>query len=140
MSEELLRDRLSIFLLGGQIAIPVVVLLAYLNDGFTREEWAQINEIVLPMVAAFGGFAITHIVRSRVRNKKKYGKQLTRLFVATAVALPVFFLSSISLVIVLKAYNIGMRNFDDLKEILATLNTLFGATSGTLLASLFEKE
>jgi hypothetical protein len=70
MSEELLRDRLSIFLLCGQIAIPIVVLLAYLNDGFTREEWMQINEIVLPMVAAFGGFAITHIVRSRVRRKK----------------------------------------------------------------------
>jgi hypothetical protein len=113
--------------------------LAYLNDGFTREEWPQINESLLPMVAAFGGFAITHIVRSRVR-RKKYRKQLSRLFVGAAVALPAFFLCSISLVIVLKACNLGMRNFDDLKETLATLNTLFGATSATLLASLFEKE
>jgi hypothetical protein len=33
-----------------------------------------------------------------------------------------------------------MRNFDDLKSVLAALNTLFAAISGTLLASLFEKE
>ena len=140
MSEQRLRDRLSLFLLGGQFAIPAMILLAYLNDGFTKDEWTQLNEIVMPMVAAFGGLAVTHIVRSRTRRQKEERKQLTPLFVGMTVALPAAFLAFIFAVVALKAFNLGMRNFEDLKATLAVLNALFGATSGTLLASLFEKE
>lgn len=140
MNQDRLRDRLSVFLLCGQLAIPIMVLLAYLSDGFTREEWTQLNEITMPMVAAFGSFAITHIVRSKTADGNSGGKQLTPLFVGAAVGLPALFLICIAAVIGLKAFNLGIKDFEDLKAALATLNTLLGASSGTLMASLFEKE
>ena len=140
MTEQRLRDRLSVFLLCGQVAVPAIVFVAYLADGFTKDEFTQLNEIIIPMVAAIGGFAVTHIVKSKGRREAAKGKQLTPLFVGTAAALPIFFLVSIATVVGLKVFNLGMRDFDDLKAALATLNTLFAGVSGTLLAALFEKE
>jgi hypothetical protein len=140
MTEQRLRDRLSIFLLCSQIAVPAMVAVAYFCDGFTKEEFTQINEIVTPMVAAVGGYAITHIVKTRNRVSKPDRASLNGLFVGTVVTIPIIFVILIAAVVGMKAFNWGIRDFEDLKVVLATLNTLFGATCGTLLASLFEKE
>jgi hypothetical protein len=139
MTQESLRDRLSIFLLCGQLAIPVLVWILYLSDGFDKTEFTQISEIVVPMTAGFGGFALTHIVQSRA-TKRKSSKQLRPLFVATAVGLPILFLAAVAGAVLLKAFNLGLRSFDDLKLALAALNALSGAASGTVLAALYGKE
>ena len=133
MTDQNLRDRLSIFLLCSQIAVPAVLALAYFCDGFTKEEYTQINEMVVPMVAAVAGYAITHIVKTRSRRSTVAGEGLSALFVGTAMTIPILFLTSIAAMVGMKAFNWGMRDFEDLKLALALLNELFGGACGTLL-------
>jgi hypothetical protein len=143
MTQNQLRNVISVFLLLVHLAVPAMIFVVYLCDGFVREEMAKLLEIVVPMVAALSALAIAHIIRTKSKKKKTGDDgepELSRLFVFAAVGFPTLFVTVITALVLLKAWNIGLKSFEDLKTSLVTVETLFGAYTGQLMASLFDKE
>lgn len=140
MSEERLRDALSVFLLVAHAAVPVVAIVFYGIDGLTKPELVAVLAIVVPMLSVVSAFAITHIVRSRRKGRSRRGPKLSRVFATVTIVLPLLFVGLIVGAIAAKAYNLAIRSLDDLKIALSTIEAVFGGYTGTVVAALFEKE
>jgi uncharacterized membrane protein len=141
MTETRLRDTLSVFLILAHIGVPGLLLVVFVADGLTRKELTDSLTIVVPMLSLFVGLAVTHVLAVKKRSaSRRTGPELSPLFVFFALLLPLLFVLLIAAVILLKSYNVGIRSFEDFKIALATLETIFGAYTGRVLASLFEKE
>lgn len=138
MTQTRLRNIISVFILLAHLAIPALIFLMYIFYGFTKEEMTKLLEIIVPMVAAVSGLAITHIIRTKNATTSQHNEpRISRLFVYASLGFPTLFVVVIAGLVLLKAFNIGLVLFEDLKASLVATETLFGAYTGQLMASLF---
>jgi hypothetical protein len=139
MRESALRSLLAVFLLASHVAIPALFVALYVMDGLTRDELTQLLEMVVPMVTALATFGIGYAITTKnAAATAATGGQLSRLFVAVVFAFTTLFVCTIVGLVMLKAWNIGLRSFSDLKLALAATETVFGAFTARLLATLFK--
>jgi hypothetical protein len=140
MTETKLRNFVSVFLLLSHISVPVLLFVLTYFDRFTWDELKGSLPIIVPMLAAVSGFAITHIISVK---KKPDGRlkdsDLSGIFVFSSILLPAFFVILIVILVLMKGYR-GWPRGDDFKMALAAVETVFGAYTGKLMGSLFEKE
>ncbi len=141
MTEAKLRSTLSVVLLSAHIAIPSWIFALYLAGGFLLPELTQLMQIVLPGVAAPSTLAIAYIIDTKkARRRSKNSPPVSALFAAATLGASVLAAVLVVVLVSMKAWNVGVRSFADLKLALATIETLFGAYSAKLLASLFQQE
>lgn len=141
MTQEQLRTALAIFMLCTHLLVPVVVFIIYLSDGFTRSELEELLKVIIPLVSTLSGLAIAYVIRTRrAPNSRRDRVKLSRLFVGMAITLPLLFVGAILSLSLLKAWNIGLSSFADLKTALATVETIFGTYTGQVITALYEEE
>jgi hypothetical protein len=140
MTQERLRDFLSVFLLAAHVGVPAILVAVFLADGFTRPELTESLMVVVPMLSVISAMAVAHIIGTKKKGRSKKTAKLSSLYVAAAITLPVVFVALIALAILLKAYNLGLRSLGDFKVVLAAVETVFGTYTGGVMSSLFDNE
>ncbi len=136
MTERQVRTRVGIFLVVSHIAILLLLVLLSLADGFTPPELTTSIALIVPVFAG----STTAIVKSFVDNRKQVADQspaMDRPFVVIAFLLPGVFVGFLVLIIVLKAFNWGIADFEHFKGFLALGETGFAVYLGYVIQSLF---
>ncbi len=140
MTERTLQNAVSVFLILAHFSTAFLVFGLYLAGGLTPSELTTSLSIILPMLGALTGLAVAYVIK--VKTKKAMtaaSSELSGVYVFTALFLPALFILAIVALVLMKAFNRGLTSFDQFKTALAGVETIFGAYTGNVLGSLFEK-
>ncbi len=140
MTERTLRNLMSIFLILSHVTILGLVLALFVLGGLTQTEFSTALAIITPMLAALTGLAVTYIINAKKKPaRNEQSPMLSGIYVAATLLLPLLFVAAVATLVMLKATNYGGLTFEQFKLALTGTETIFGAYTGKLLASLFEK-
>ena len=112
----------------------------FLAGGLSSKDLRTSLSIIVPMLGALTGLAFTYVIK--VKKKKAMSaaaSQLSSIYVFTALVMPILFVAAIAALVILKAFNEGISTFDQFRDGLAGIETVFGAYTGKVLGSLFGK-
>jgi hypothetical protein len=140
MTERTLRNVMSVFLVISHIAILGLVLVFFILHGLSQTEFSTSFAIITPMLAALTGLAVTYIIGAK--NKPARSERsvlLSGVYVFATLLLPPLFVIAVAALLVMKVTNYNGFTFEQFKLTLTGTETIFGAYTGKLLASLFEK-
>lgn len=139
MTESKLQSSLSIFLLVSHVCVPLVVLALFVMRCFEDKEFSMIMAILLPMLGTISGLAFNYILASR--TKPMVGEnsvKVSSVFAFAAFFLAILFVSAILTLVVLRAYRV--LHLEPFKISLGATETIFGAYTGKVLSSVFNKD
>lgn len=129
---------MGIFIVVSHFGLLVLVLVIWLAGGFLTDEMTTTVAIIAPFLASYTTAIIKYI--SETKNKiSARGPPITSIFVFVSFCLPGAFILLLVAAVLLKAFNIGLRSFEDFKIMLGTTETIFGVYVGQLIFSLFER-
>ena len=138
MTEDVLRNRLAIFLVVAHFGIIMIVIILWILGGFLTEEMTTAVAIIAPFFAAYTTAILRHVIRTRNETAAP-GRPVTGIFAFLAFLTPSLFVAVVAGAVLLKAMNIGITSFENFKIMLATAETVFGVYVGQLIFSLFEQ-
>ena len=140
MTERQLQNFVSIFLIVAHIGILGLVLVLGVMKGLTAPDFSTALLIIIPMMGTLTGMAVTYIISAkRQPPPKARSMNLSGVYVFASLLFPIAFLVTITGLVLAKATNFGNLSSDQFRLGLAATETLFGAYSGKLMGSLFEK-
>jgi hypothetical protein len=140
MTERTLQNTVSMSLILAHSLTVILVFVLYLVGGLTSPELTTSLSIILPMLGALTGLAVGYVIKvKKKRTMAAASEELSGVYVFTAFFLPALFILMIVALILMKAFNRGLASFDQFKTALAGVETIFGAYTGKVLSSLFEK-
>lgn len=137
MTEHKLKNTLALFLIVGHLGTILLVIVLRVQGGFLHEEMTTSIALLSPMFAVYATAVIAHLIDTR-HSFTDTSKPVTGLFVFIAAMIPVLFVGSITTIILLKGYNIAFSDFEDFKQVLALIETVFAAYLGTVVRSLYK--
>lgn len=139
MIESDLRNRISIFLIVSHVLIFLLLIAMFVVGGLTQSEFTTSLSVVVPMLAALTGLAIGYVTSVKKKSQMSaFSEELSGIYVFTSYLLPIVFVLAVASVIVVKVVN--YVSFEQFKIILAAVETTFGAYTGKVIASLFDKQ
>lgn len=139
MIESDLRNRISIFLIVSHVLIFLLLIATFVVGGLTQSEFTTSLSVVVPMLAALTGLAIGYVTSVKKKSQlSAFSEELAGVYVFTSFLLPIVFVLAVAAVIVVKVVN--YVSFEQFKIILAAVETTFGAYTGKVMASLFDKQ
>jgi hypothetical protein len=139
MIESDLRNKISFFLIVSHVLIFLLIIVMFVMGGLTQPEFTTSLSVVVPMLAALTGLAIGYVTSVKKKSQlSAFSEELTGIYVFTSFLLPIVFVLAIAAMIVVKVIN--YVSFEQFKIILAALETTFGAYTGKVMASLFDKQ
>jgi hypothetical protein len=140
MTERSLRNVVSVFLVVAHVAILGLVLVLGVLKGLTPSEFTTALSIIVPMMGALTGLAVSYIIGAKkVPPLKTHSATLSGIYVFASLLFPVAFTFAIAGVVLAKTANLGDLSPEQFKGALTGTETIFGAYTGKLLGSLFEK-
>ena len=140
MTERRLQNMVSLFLILAHILIVFLIFGLFLAGGLSSKDLKTSLSIIVPMLGALTGLAFTYVIKvKKKRAMSAASGQLSGIYVFTALVMPILFVAAIAALVVLKAFNEGISTFDQFRDGLAGLETVFGAYTGKVLGSLFGK-
>jgi len=139
MIESRLRNIISIFLIVSHAVIFLLLILMFMLGGLTQNEFTTSLSVVVPMLAALTGLAVGYVTSVKKRAQMAaFSEELSSVYVFTTFLLPVVFVLAIAGLVIAKVTN--LVSFEQFKIALAAVETTFGAYTGKVLASLFDKQ
>ena len=140
MTERTLRNVMSIFLVISHIAILGLVLIFFILHGLSPTEFSTSFAIIAPMLAALTGLSVTYIISAKKKPaRNEHSTLLSGIYVFATLLLSPLFVVAVAGLLVMKATNYNGFTFEQFKLALTGTETIFGAYTGKLLASLFER-
>lgn len=136
MKETTLKNATSVALVLAHAATLVLVLVLYICHGLTDEQATTTVGMIVPMLATVVGLAVKHIVDSK--KAKRAGPQVSSLYVFGVIFFTGSYLVTIAVLLLLKAFNVGLKSFEAFKVCMGIAETIFGAYTGKVLSSLFD--
>ena len=138
MTERRLKDVVGATVLIAHFGILLLALGLFLAKGFDQAEFTTALGIMAPMLAALTGLALTYILANKHRSRVGIGgKQVSSLYAFFALFIPFLFLIAMAGLLLLKVYNLAFSSFEEFKLSLVAMETIFGAYTGKVMASLF---
>lgn len=139
MIESRLRNTISIFLIVSHVVIFLLLIVMFMIGGLTQPEFTTSLSVVVPMLAALTGLAVGYVTTVKKRAQMAaFSEELSGVYVFTTFLLPIVFVVAIAGLIIAKVTNYA--SFEQFKLALAAVETTFGAYTGKVLASLFDKQ
>lgn len=139
MTESQLKNYIGIFIMLSHFFI--ILLLIFLGirrvGGFSFEEMTTAIALISPMFSLYTTAIIKYVMSNKVYKKLKE-KRLSKIYIFISFFLPILFIASLILIIILKAFNIAFSEFEEFKIMLGVNQTAFGAYTALVLSSLFE--
>ena len=138
MKQSTLKTALSAFLVAAHFVILFTVVLLWLNDGFLNEEMTTTLAIIGPFFAAYTTTFVRYLLNSGFYVTMD-DRKLPITSVCITFILPAAFVVAVFGAIILQAYGIWLRSFEDFKLLLGILECIFGVYVGLAIYSLFER-
>jgi len=139
MIESRLRNTISVFLIVSHALIFLLLILMFMLGGLSQNEFTTALSVVVPMLAALTGLAVGYVTSVKKKAQMAvFSEELSSVYVFTTFLLPVVFVLAIAALIIAKVTNYA--SFEQFKIALAAVETTFGAYTGKVLASLFDKQ
>jgi len=135
MTDNRLRTSIGLFWVASQLLVFLVLGICRLLGGFEGDDVKDLVEIILPMFSGVGTVIIRYFTKHR--HDSDAGETLNFPYVVLAWGLPCTFAILIVAAIVLRALNRMFDDLDELKFVLATLQTVYVGYIAVLLAPLF---
>jgi hypothetical protein len=130
---------MSIFLIVSHAVIFLMLILMFATGGLTQSEFTTSLSVVVPMLAALTGLAVGYVTTVKKKAQMAaFSEELSGVYVFTTFLLPIIFVLAIAGLIIVKVTN--YISFEQFKVALAAVETTFGAYTGKVLASLFDKQ
>jgi hypothetical protein len=108
----------------------------YFRSGFTFSETTTTISIFLPITSVYTSAIIRDIIANKEidqRTQKKYSLS----FVLISCIITIMFISYLIMIIIIKAYNLGIADFDQFKVLLVLGETIFAAYVGQIVHAMF---
>ena len=139
MIESRLRNTMSIFLIVAHVVIFLLLIVMFMLGGLRQDEFTTALSVVVPMLAALTGLAVGYVTSVKKKTQMAvFSEELSGVYVFTSFLLPTVFVLAIAALIIAKVMNYA--SFEQFKLALAAVETTFGAYTGKVLASLFDKQ
>lgn len=140
MNEIKLKNQVSLFLIVFQFLLVGLVFLCHLLGGFTFSEFTDSLALMLPMITVYTSGMVKYIISNRNNSISLNNvTQINKTFVFLTWFLIGLFVSSLLGIILLTAFNY-ISDFDHFKALLATIETLFAAFTGSVISALIDKQ
>ncbi|MGH6857020.1 MAG: hypothetical protein ACRECP_05060 [Methylocella sp.] len=108
----------------------------YFRGGFTFSETTTTVSIFLPITSVYTSAIIKDIIANKEidqRTQKKYSLS----FVLVSCLITLMFIFYLIMIVVIKAYNLGIADFDQFKVLLVLGETIFAAYVGQIVHAMF---
>ncbi|MGH9826837.1 MAG: hypothetical protein ACREDR_26720, partial [Blastocatellia bacterium] len=114
MKQYVLKSIISTLILVGHFSIIILILVMYFRGGFTFSETTTTVSIFLPITSVYTSAIIKDIIANKEidqRTQKKYSLS----FVLVSCLITLMFIFYLIMIVVIKAYNLGIADFDQFK-------------------------
>ncbi|MFN8258724.1 MAG: hypothetical protein U0W24_23755 [Bacteroidales bacterium] len=139
MTESVLRNRISRFLLISNAILFITIIVLYLFSGFLPDEFTFLIALIAPITAVYIGAMVKYAVENKnVIENAANDKPVNKLYITISSWSIPFHFVSVFLIINLKAVN--LITFEDLKISFSLIETFFGVYVGYIVSSLFKVE
>jgi hypothetical protein len=139
MSESILRNKISRFILISNAVLFVTIITLYLFNGFLPDEFSVLIALISPVTAVYIGALVKYAIENKnVIEGEIKEKPVNQLYVTISYWSIPFHFVSIFLIINLKAIN--LLTFEELKIAFSIIETFFGVYVGYIVSSLFKTE
>jgi hypothetical protein len=136
MKQYVLKSIVSSMILVGHFSIIVLILVMYFRSGFTFEEATTTISIFLPITSVYTSAIIKDIIANKEidqRTQKRYSLG----FALISCIITLMFIAYLLMIIVIKAYNLGIADFEQFKALLILGETIFAAYVGQIVHAMF---
>jgi len=139
MTETILRNKISKFILVSNAILFVTIITLYLFNGFLPDEFTVLLALIAPVTAVYIGALVKYAIENKniVDNNPKE-RPVNQLYITISYWSIPFHFVSIFIMINLKAIN--LLTFEELKISFTIIETFFGAYVGYIVSSLFKTE
>jgi len=136
MKQYVLKSIVSSMIIVGHFSIIILILVMYFRSGFTFSEATTTISIFLPITSVYTSAIIKDIIANKEidqRTQKKYSLG----FALISCIITLMFIIYLLTIIVVKAYNLGIADFDQFKALLVLGETIFAAYVGQIVHAMF---
>ena len=136
MKQYVLKSIVSSMILVGHFSIIILILVMYFRSGFTFSEATTTISIFLPITSVYTSAIIKDIIANKEidqRTQKKYSLG----FALISCIITLMFIIYLLTIIIVKAYNLGIADFDQFKALLVLGETIFAAYVGQIVHAMF---
>jgi hypothetical protein len=136
MKQYVLKSIVSSMILVGHFSIITLILVMYFRSGFTFSEATTTISIFLPITSVYTSAIIKDIIANKEidqRTQKRYSLG----FALISCIITLMFIIYLLMIIIIKAYNLGIADFDQFKALLVLGETIFAAYVGQIVHAMF---
>jgi len=136
MNQHVLKSVVSSIILIGHFSIIFLILVMSFRDGFTRSEATTTISVFLPITSVYTSAIIKDIVANKEidqRTQKRYSLG----FALISCIITLMFIVYLFTIIIVKAYNLGIADFEQFKALLILGETIFAAYVGQIVHAMF---
>jgi hypothetical protein len=138
MYQGTLKGVVSGIVITGHFFLISLLLFMFFIGGFLFTEMTTSLAIILPMTGIYTSAVIKDIiVHSDVSFRSKDVRVLSIGYTILAILLPLMFFTYLFCIVILKALNIGMSDFEQFKTLLGIGETVFAVYLGQVVHSIF---
>src|ERR1700732_610130 len=132
MKQYVLKSIVSSMILVGHFSIIMLILEMYFRGGFTFSEATTTISVFLPITSVYTSTIIKDIIANREidqRTQKRYSLG----FALISCIITLMFIIYLVTIIIVKAYNLGIADFEQFKALLILGETIFAAYIGQIV-------
>jgi hypothetical protein len=136
MKQYVLKSIVSSIILIGHFSIIILILVMYFRSGFTFSEATTAISVFLPITSVYTSTIIKDIIANKEidqHTQKKYSLG----FALISCILTLMFIIYLFTIIIVKAYNLGIADFEQFKALLILGETIFAAYIGQIVHAMF---
>lgn len=136
MKQYVLKSIVSSIILIGHFSIIILILVMYFRGGFTFSETTTGISVFLPITSVYTSTIIKDIIANREidqRTQKRYSLG----FVLISCIITLMFIIYLLTIVIVKAYNLGIADFEQFKALLILGETIFAAYIGQIVHAMF---
>jgi hypothetical protein len=136
MKQYVLKSVVSSIILIGHFSIIMLILEMYFRGGFTFSEATTGISVFLPITSVYTSTIIKDIIANREidqRTQKRYSLG----FALISCIITLMFIIYLVTIIIVKAYNLGIADFEQFKALLILGETIFAAYIGQIVHAMF---
>jgi len=128
----------GLFMVFSHFATMVTIVVLHFAGGFAFNEMSTLLGLVGPLFAGYTSVIITFIINQR-HQVSHQSRRVNKPYVIIAFTTPTIFVVSLFAVIFIRAYNVGLADFENFKILVAAIEAVFGIYVGQFIYGMFEK-
>jgi len=136
MKQYVLKSIVSAIILIGHFSIIILILVMYFRGGFKFSEATTAISVFLPITSVYTSTIIKDIIANKEidqRTQKRYSLG----FALISCIITLMFIIYLFAIIIVKAYNLGIADFEQFKALLVLGETIFAAYVGQIVHAMF---